>query len=115
MKPFNQKGFEYLIRANHSNIKKYLSENLPKKFGNDNVTVTDDYIFCKGEIPIMFVCHMDTVHKQIVKDLYVTYSIDNKDLIYLSSPQGIGGDDRCGVYAAIYLINNCDKKPYFLF
>lgn len=115
MKPFNQKGFEYLIKAKQSNIKKYLAENLPKKFGNDNVIVTDDYIFCKGEIPIMFVCHMDTVHKQIVKDLYITYSVDNKDLIYLSSPQGIGGDDRCGVYAAIYLINNCDKKPYFLF
>ena len=81
MKPFNQKGFEYLIKAKQSNIKKYLAENLPKKFGKDNVTVTDDYIFCKGEIPIMFVCHMDTVHKQIVKDLYVTYSIDNKDLV----------------------------------
>ena len=69
MKPFKQKGFEYLIKAKQSNIKKYLAENLPKKFGNDNVIVTDDYIFCKGEIPIMFVCHMDTVHKQIVKDV----------------------------------------------
>ena len=115
MKPFNQTGCEYLIKAKQENIRKYLAENLPKKFGKGNVTVTNDYIFCKGQIPMMFVCHMDTVHKEIVKDLYVTYAVGSQDNFYLSSPQGIGGDDRCGVYAAIYLINNCDKLPYFLF
>ena len=29
MKPFNQKGFEYLIKAKQSNVEKYLAENLP--------------------------------------------------------------------------------------
>ena len=39
MKPFNQTGFEYLIKAKQENIRKYLAENLPKKFGKGNVTV----------------------------------------------------------------------------
>ena len=115
MKPFNQAGFEYLIKANQENIKKYLEENLPKKFGKEKVVITKDYIFCEGEIPVMFVCHMDTVHKEIVKDLFITYAIDDKDGFVISSKQGIGGDDRCGIYAAIYLINNCKRRPYFLF
>lgn len=115
MKSFNQKGFEYLIRAKQDNIKKYLEVNLPCKFGKDNVTVTNDYIFCRGQVPIMFVCHMDTVHKEIVKKLFVTYEAGNPSDYFLSSPEGIGGDDRCGVYAAIYLMNNCKKLPYFLF
>ena len=32
--------------------------------------VTDQYIFAKGNIPIMLVAHLDTVHKTPVKELF---------------------------------------------
>lgn len=66
------------------------------------------YILVKGEAPVMLVAHMDTVHKHPVKNICTS-----KDGDILMSPQGIGGDDRCGVYA---LVSCYEKvKPWLLF
>ena len=53
-----------------------------------------NYILVKGKAPILLVAHLDTVHTEPVKDICMT-----EDRNILMSPQGIGGDDRCGVYA----------------
>lgn len=71
------------------------------------VSAADDgYIYAKGDIPIMLVAHMDTVHTKDVKEIYVS------DYGNITSPQGIGGDDRCGIYMITQLLH---KKPYVLF
>ena len=56
-----------------------------------NVVDEDGFLYAKGDVPVLLVAHMDTVHKAKCTDVVVK---DNK----ISSPQGIGGDDRCGVY-----------------
>ena len=68
------------------------------------------YILVKGEAPVMLVAHMDTVHKFAVRDICVS-----KDGDILMSPQGIGGDDRCGVYALASCYEKSMVKPWLLF
>lgn len=68
------------------------------------------YVLVHGEAPIMLVAHLDTVHEQTVKEICMT-----KDGNILMSPQGIGGDDRCGVYAITKAFELSEKKPWLLF
>lgn len=68
------------------------------------------YILVKGEAPTMLVAHLDTVHKEPVKHICKT---ENGNI--LMSPQGIGGDDRCGVYALNAVYEQSPVKPWLLF
>ena len=69
--------------------------------GYTEVIQADGYIYAKGEIPILLTAHMDTVHK--VQCSYINeYMVQDKHR--LSSYQGIGGDDRCGIYMILELI-----------
>lgn len=74
------------------------------------VGVVDSFILVKGEAPIMLVAHLDTVHKEPVRDICTS-----ADGNILMSPQGIGGDDRCGVYALVKSYEQSAIKPYLLF
>ena len=91
-----------------------LKASLPIKLlnaGYRDVIVDNGYIYAKGDVPILVTAHMDTVHKEPVKDFYEY--IDEKGNHIISSPQGIGGDDRCGIYMILELIK--EFKPYVLF
>ena len=68
------------------------------------------YILVKGEAPVMLVAHLDTVHMQPVTTICIS-----EDRNILMSPQGIGGDDRCGVYALCSVYRGTKKKPWLLF
>ena len=51
----------------------------------------DGYVYHEGTFPVLLCAHMDTVHKEIPRTLVYANGT-------LSSTQGIGGDDRCGIY-----------------
>lgn len=70
----------------------------------------DNFILVKGDAPIMLVAHLDTVHAEPVKEICAS-----ADGNILMSPQGIGGDDRCGVYALNKIYAQAEIKPYLLF
>lgn len=72
------------------------------------VIYRNGYLYAKGDIPIMLCAHMDTVHEDAVKDIYMS------DKGTLWSPQGIGGDDRCGIYTILMCLRS-KNKPYILF
>ena len=91
-----------------------LKDMLPKKLlesGYKDVISSDGFIYARGEMPILLTAHMDTVHKIPVIDFYEY--VDAKGNHIISSPQGIGGDDRCGVYMILEIIK--EYKPYILF
>lgn len=83
---------------------KDLIEWLPKmllKSGYTDIVKGDGYIYAKGTIPVLLTAHMDTVHKNRMIDFYERKE-DGKHII--TSPQGIGGDDRCGIYMILEII-----------
>jgi len=69
-----------------------------------------NFILVKGTAPILLVAHMDTVHRSPAKDICKT--ADNN--IWMS-PQGIGGDDRCGIWALMECYKKTKTKPWLLF
>jgi hypothetical protein len=81
------------------------------KAGYSDVVKGDGYIYAKGEIPVLLTAHMDTVHKEPVRDYYEYVDAEGNHI--LSSPQGIGGDDRCGIYMILQIIK--EFKPSILF
>ena len=89
---------------------KQLFKRLCKKFKGKTLISKGNFILVHGQAPVMLVAHMDTVHEQPVKD--ICFSADKNILM---SPQGIGGDDRCGVFALVKVFQSAQVKPWLLF
>lgn len=101
------KNLEQFLKPTQSQLFKMLCE----MFENKKLHKSDkNFILVEGDAPIMLLAHLDTVHKEPVRDICKT-----ADSNILMSPQGIGGDDRCGVYALVNAYEMSDKKPYLLF
>ena len=100
------KTFEELCKMSQVELKAYLTEYMESKYGD--VTAGDGYVYAKGNFPVMLVAHMDTVHKELVQQIVYT---DKGNII--SSPQGIGGDDRCGIYMILKIIENYNCSVLF--
>ncbi len=83
---------------------------LLKKYRDVAIAHFGNYILIPGQAPIMLLAHMDTVHEKPVK--HICKSPDGNILM---SPQGIGGDDRCGVYALVKVHEASLIKPWLLF
>jgi len=95
MKRKLSRKFNKILRMTQNQLIDYLPEVL--KGLQYKPVVEKGFIYAKGELPVLLVAHMDTVH--------ITPPIDiiNKNGI-ISSPQGIGGDDRCGIYIILEII-----------
>ena len=68
------------------------------------------FLLVEGTSPILLVAHLDTVHQESIKTICKSH-----DGNILMSPEGIGGDDRCGVYALVKAYGISGKKPWLLF
>lgn len=91
-----------LVKKTEEQLFKYLA----RKFKGSAYVSEGEYILVEGELPVLLVAHLDTVHSETVKDICSNGNI-------FMSPQGIGGDDRCGVYALLKVWEK--KKPHLLF
>jgi hypothetical protein len=89
---------------------KELFAKLVAMYRGRTVVCKNKYILVRGEAPVMLLAHLDTVHKEPVKHICRT---ENGNI--LMSPQGIGGDDRCGVYALTAVYEQSQVKPWLLF
>lgn len=98
--------FETIIKCKQATLKQNLMKEL-SKLGYKPVN-KNGFLYAKGTIPAMLVAHMDTIHREPVQD--ICYS---KDKNIIMSPQGIGGDDRCGIYAILEIIK--EHKCHVLF
>ena len=83
-------------------LKKYYKK---LKFG-------DGFILAKGDIPVMLVAHIDTVHRTQCtdRDIFI-----NNTRNIIKSDNGIGGDDRCGVFMIMDIIKKTKHRPYIVF
>ena len=102
------KRFENLCELSQADLKIKLEKELIKIAGENNVLNRDGYLYAEGNIPILVTAHLDTVHKELPKEIIYSDGC-------VTSPQGIGGDDRCGVYIIMELLKDKDKRPHVLF
>lgn len=92
-----RKTFTTICQMSQKKLKQYVEKELRETYSQ--VYVGDGYVFAQGEFPVLLVAHLDTVHTRLPQ--MITYD-EQKEVI--SSPQGIGGDDRCGVYMILDII-----------
>lgn len=90
-------NFNKIIRYSQYKLKNALETSL--KAQNYTPINKDGFLYAKGEIPVLLIAHLDTVHKERAKDIYRLKSNG-----FIMSPQGIGGDDRCGIYMIMEII-----------
>lgn len=94
-----QQEFIKMCRMTQEELKEYMRRLLLHTKGD--VISSDGYLYYEGSVPILLVAHLDTVFSNPPKDIII------KDNI-ISSPQGIGGDDRCGVYIISEIMKTLD-------
>ena len=83
---------------------------LHKTYQNRAIGRKGKFLLVRGDAPILLLAHLDTVHKEPVRVIRRKQGGN-----ILTSPQGIGGDDRCGVYALVCSYERAKKKPWMLF
>ena len=101
--------FETIAQVPQATLLKSLAILLRKYYKNNKVQVTGDYILCEGNIPIMLIAHLDTVFSNPPYDIY----FDKKKQV-LWSPDGLGADDRAGVFSIIKILQK-GFRPHICF
>ena len=99
---------EQLFKMKQGSLLKTMSYFLQSKY--KTVKTTADYIYAIGDIPIALVAHMDTVFPKPVSELYYD---TRKNVMW--SPQGLGADDRAGIYAIIQILCSTNLRPHIIF
>lgn len=99
--------FKTILKTTQKELKAFCASELKKYY--KGVQNRKAFIYCKGELPVLLVAHLDTVHKQKPTAIYHD---QEQDVMW--SPQGIGGDDRCGIFAILTLLER-GYRPHILF
>jgi hypothetical protein len=94
--------FETIVKKSQVQLKRALVTQL-KSLGYNPLS-TNGYVYAAGTAPVLLVAHLDTVHKSPVKTICRSAGGN-----IIMSPEGIGGDDRAGVYMILRIIEdyNC--------
>lgn len=91
------KLFEKILRQTQPDLRRMLDRHL-KDLGYHTVSKRG-FLYAPGDVPVLLVAHLDTVHPQPVQ--VICYSEQKRVAM---SPQGIGGDDRAGVFMILQII-----------
>ena len=102
MKVLNDKelySLEQFFTCSQEELLKALTVFLKKRY--KKVISTPNYIIAVGDIPVALVAHLDTVFHYGQRDIYYDRV---KNVIW--SPDGLGADDRAGVYGIIQILKS---------
>lgn len=103
------KLFQSLAVLTQDSLRKTMADYVKKKYGEDKVLIRKEFIYAVGDIPIALVAHMDTVFKTQPQNIFY-----DKDKCVMWSPEGLGADDRAGVFAIIKILQ-AGLKPTVIF
>lgn len=103
--------FITICKLNQTNLKEILTNEMLKYYDASDIVDDAGFLYVRGS-NVLLTAHMDTVHKETVKQVVVEKH-DGKTII--SSPQGIGGDDRCGVYMILEILRKTKLRPTIIF
>ena len=100
---------DQLLQKVFKSTEKGLYKLLPaqlRQLGYQDITINKgNYIYSPGNIPILLVAHLDTVFKKTPKEI-----IQEGDILYCDN-NGIGADDRAGVYSILQITNITAQDP----
>ena len=91
------KLFEKLVSLRQSELRKAMIQYLKARY--NKVLITKDYIVAIGDIPIALVAHMDTVFTHPAENMFYD---ERKGVLW--SPEGLGADDRAGVFSILKIL-----------
>lgn len=103
---YNRNELKKILRMSQAELKSYLDRILQEK-GYPTVS-RKGFLYAPGTVPVLLVAHLDTVHRE--KPEIICFSEDGR---FLMSPQGIGGDDRCGVYMILRIVQSANCHVLF--
>lgn len=102
-----------LLKMTQNELKKFLPKYL-KKYGYEPI-VKDGFIYARGtNVEVCVVAHMDTTPyidgrtRKRVKQIFTQDGV-------MWSPQGIGGDDRNGIFSILRILETTQLRPTILF
>lgn len=98
--------FEKICKMTQKEVKNYAARELVKT--HQKVYVGDGYVYAQGTFPVLLLAHMDTVHDKLPNVI-----VCDEEKGILSSPNGIGGDDRCGIFMVLEIIKNYNCSVLF--
>lgn len=107
LSPNDLKLFKNLLKASPEKLMRMLNRILCGRYSN--LTYTGDYLYAIGDIPIGLVAHVDTVFPEPPEDIYY-----DREKGVMWSPQGLGADDRAGVFAILKIIQS-GLRPTVIF
>jgi len=90
-----------IFKAKEQTLRKAMELLINRYYPKDHIIATQDFIYAWGDIPIGLVAHLDTVHRQVPREIF-----RDQEQHVIWSPQGIGADDRAGVYAIFSLLQD---------
>lgn len=70
-----------------------------KEKGYTNIVYNDYYLFAEGRLPVCLCAHLDTVFSYPPTEFYY-----DREQSVLWSPDGLGADDRAGIYIILKLL-----------
>lgn len=91
--------FEQIFQLSQERLKQALEAELITS--EYTVQKQKGFLYAEGSTPVLLVAHLDTVHRALPET--ICYSADGAVMM---SPQGIGGDDRAGVYMILRIIQD---------
>ena len=99
LKENDYKTFEKIAMLSQDSLKSVMTNYLKGKY--KEVVSTKEYVYAKGDIPIGLVAHLDTVFSKPPVDIFYD---TRKNVMW--SPEGLGADDRAGVFAIIKILQS---------
>jgi hypothetical protein len=87
-------------------LKCKLKNELIEQRGIERVQWHDGFLYSPGIHPVLLVAHLDTVHKTLPTAFYIDETKSKNGDLWCK--EGIGGDDRCGIYIIMEIIKHLD-------
>lgn len=95
-----------ILELDQNQLKNIMYKFLKKKY--KNIINHNAYICAEGTIPIALVAHLDTVFSSPPKNIFY-----DQEQQVMWSPQGLGTDDRAGVFAIIQIVQS-GLRPHII-
>ena len=108
----NLNDFKNILTMKQEELHYFILGQLSGKYETRDIYVfNEQYIYVKGTIPVLLCSHLDTVHAA-EPTLETIFHDREKNVMW--SPDGIGGDDRCGVFSVLDIVQK-GYRPHLLF